>query len=170
MVIPKTVKVVDSFAFSFNDNIYELEIADGVKVLESDAFTSMPNLKSVTVPDSVNEMENCGLGMDVDDNYDSIPLKGFPNSKSESCFVFVNICTNNHYATLGHNNFFYIILSSRTGNGGTTCGKTSPSVVKVFFDDVKILTYGCLDFFGTSVDDTAHNVNGIILHKVLNAF
>lgn len=58
-------------------NIYELEISDGVKVLESDAFTSMPNLKSVTVPDSVNEMENCGLGMDVDDNYDSVPLKGF---------------------------------------------------------------------------------------------
>lgn len=77
VVIPKTVKVVDSFAFSFNDNIYELEIADGVKVLESDAFTSMPNLKSVTVPDSVKEMDNCGLGMDVDDNYDSVPLKGF---------------------------------------------------------------------------------------------
>lgn len=77
VVIPKTVKVVDSFAFSFNDNIYELEIANGVKVLESDAFTSMPNLKSITVPDSVNEMENCGLGMDVDDNYDSVPLKGF---------------------------------------------------------------------------------------------
>lgn len=77
VVIPKTVKVVDSFAFSFNDNIYELEIADGVKVLESDAFTSMTNLKSVTVPDSVKEMDNCGLGMDVDDNYDSIPLKGF---------------------------------------------------------------------------------------------
>ena len=74
MVIPKTVKVVDSFAFSFNDNIYELEIADGVKVLESDAFTSMTNLKSVTVPDSVKEMDNCGLGMDVDD---SVPLKGF---------------------------------------------------------------------------------------------
>lgn len=77
VVIPKTVKVVDSFALSFNDNIYELEIADGVKVLESDAFTSMPNLKSVTVPDSVKEMDNCGLGMDVDDNYDSVPLKGF---------------------------------------------------------------------------------------------
>ena len=77
MVIPKTVKVVDSFAFSFNDNIYELEIADGVKVLESDAFTSMTNLKSVTVPDSVKEMDNCGLGMDVDDNYNSVPLKGF---------------------------------------------------------------------------------------------
>lgn len=77
VVIPKTVKVVDSFAFSFNDNIYELEIADGVKVLESDAFTSMTNLKSVTVPDSVKEMDNCGLGMDVDDNYDSVPLKGF---------------------------------------------------------------------------------------------
>ena len=60
-------------------------------------------------------------------------------------------------------------LSSRTGNGGTPCGKTSPSVVKMFFDDVKILTYGCLDFLGTSVDDTAHNVNGIVLHKVLNA-
>jgi hypothetical protein len=26
---------------------------------------------------SVKEMENCGLGMDVDDNYDSVPLKGF---------------------------------------------------------------------------------------------
>lgn len=77
MVIPKTVKVVDSFAFSFNDNIYELEIANGVKVLESDAFTSMTNLKSVTVPDSVKEMDNCGLGMDVADNYDSVPLKGF---------------------------------------------------------------------------------------------
>lgn len=77
VVIPKTVKVVDSFAFSFNDNIYELEIADGVKVLESDAFTSMTNLKSVTVPDSVKEMDNCGLGMDVDVNYDSVPLKGF---------------------------------------------------------------------------------------------
>lgn len=63
-----------------------------------------------------------------------------------------------------------IKLSSRTGNGGTPCGKTSPSVVKMFFDDVKILTYGCLDFLGTSVDDTAHNVNGIVLHKVLNAF
>ena len=79
------------------------------------------------------------------------------------------ICTNNHYATLGHNNFFYIILSSRIGNGGTPCGKTSPSVIKMFFYDVKILTYGCLDFLGTSVDDTAHNVNGIVLHKVLNA-
>lgn len=77
VVIPKTVKVVDSFAFSFNDNIYELEIADGVKVLESDAFISMANLKSVTVPDSVKEMDNCGLGMDVDDNCDSVPLKGF---------------------------------------------------------------------------------------------
>lgn len=77
VVIPKTVKVVDSFAFSFNDNIYKLEIADGVKVLESDAFTSMTNLKSVTVPDSVKEMDNCGLGMDVDDNYNSVPLKGF---------------------------------------------------------------------------------------------
>lgn len=77
VVIPKTVKVVDSFAFSFNDNIYELEIADGVKVLESDAFISMTNLKSVTVPDSVKEMDNCGLGMDVADNCDSVPLKGF---------------------------------------------------------------------------------------------
>jgi hypothetical protein len=48
-----------------------------ILVLESDAFTSMTNLKSVTVPDSVKEMDNCGLGMDVDDNYDSVPLKGF---------------------------------------------------------------------------------------------
>lgn len=65
MVIPKTVKVVDSFAFSFNDNIYELEIADGVKVFESDAFTSMTDLKSVTVPDSVKEMDNCGLVLTI---------------------------------------------------------------------------------------------------------
>lgn len=77
VVIPKTVKVVDSFAFSFNDNIYELEIADGVKVLKSDAFTSMSNLKSVTVPDSVKEMEECGLGIGVDDDYENVPIKGF---------------------------------------------------------------------------------------------
>lgn len=70
-------EVVDSFAFSFNDNIYELEIADGVKVLESDAFTSMPNLKSITVPDSVKEMDDCGLGIGVDDDFENVPIKGF---------------------------------------------------------------------------------------------
>ena len=103
-------------------------------------------------------------------------LKGLNTNPNQT--IFTNwerrlaatlICTNKHYATLGHNNFFYIKLSSRIGNGGSPCGKTSPSVIKMFFDDVKILTYGCLDFLGTSVDDTAHNVNSIVLHKVLNA-
>lgn len=77
IVIPKTIKVIDEYALSFNDDIYEIEIADGVEVIEDNAFIAIPNLKSITIPNSVKEMDDCGLGIDVDDNSNDVLMENF---------------------------------------------------------------------------------------------
>ena len=78
VVIPGSVKVIDTFAFVHNDDINEVVIEDGVETIESSAFYNCENLKSVTVPKSVTTMRECGLGMEFDDDtYDDVAIDGF---------------------------------------------------------------------------------------------
>lgn len=78
IVIPGTVKKIDSYAMSFVDSINEVVIEDGVQEIEYNAFIGSENLKKVSVPASVKIMDDCGLGLDPDDetwNYE--PINGF---------------------------------------------------------------------------------------------
>lgn len=78
VVIPGSVKVIREYAFAFNDDINEVVIDDGVETIESYAFYDSENLKSVTVPKSVTSMDDCGLGMEIDDDtYDDVAIDGF---------------------------------------------------------------------------------------------
>lgn len=78
VVIPGSVKVIDTFAFVHNDDINEVVIEDGVETIESSAFYNCENLKSVTVPKSVTTMRECGLGLEYeDDNNQDAAIDGF---------------------------------------------------------------------------------------------
>lgn len=78
VVVPGSVKVIREYAFAFNDDINEVVIDDGVETIESYAFYDSENLKSVTVPKSVTSMDDCGLGMEIDDDtYDDVAIDGF---------------------------------------------------------------------------------------------
>lgn len=78
VIIPGSVKVIDGYAFAFNEDIDEVVIENGVKTIESDAFFDCKTLKSVTVPESVKHMEYCGIGIEYDDDeIDEIAIEGF---------------------------------------------------------------------------------------------
>lgn len=78
VVIPGSVKVIDTFAFVHNDDINEVVIEDGVETIESSAFYNCENLKSVTVPKSVTTMRECGLGLEYeDDDNQNTAIEGF---------------------------------------------------------------------------------------------
>lgn len=78
VVIPGSVKVIDTFALAHNDDINEVVIEEGVETIESSAFYNCENLKSVTVPKSVTTMRECGLGMEFDDDtYDDVAIEDF---------------------------------------------------------------------------------------------
>lgn len=78
VVIPGSVKVIDTFAFVHNDDINEVVIEDGVETIESSAFYNCEDLKSVTVPKSVTTMRDCGLGLEYeDDDNQDVAIDGF---------------------------------------------------------------------------------------------
>lgn len=78
IVIPGTVKKIDSYAMSFVDSINEVVIEDGVQEIEYSAFIGSENLKKVSVPASVKIMDDCGLGLDPnDETWDDEPINGF---------------------------------------------------------------------------------------------
>lgn len=90
VVIPGSVKVIDTFALAHNDDINEVVIEDGVETIESSAFYNCENLKSVTVPKSVTTMRECGLGLEYEDDdnqnaaIDGFVLYGAKGSTAES--------------------------------------------------------------------------------------
>ena len=79
VVIPGSVKVIREFALSFNEDIDEVVIEDGVETIEPDAFFGCDELKSVTVPKSVKTMDGCGIGLEYkdEDSYDETAIDGF---------------------------------------------------------------------------------------------
>jgi hypothetical protein len=74
IIIPGTVKVIDSYSMSFCEDINEVVIEDGCTTIEEDAFTGCTDLKKVTVPASVTSMDGCNIGFDCDDNYDDVAM------------------------------------------------------------------------------------------------
>ncbi len=77
IVIPGTVKVIRNFAMGFLDDVDEIIIKDGVEIIEQDAFTESDDIKKATVPASVKVMDNCGLGMEYDDDISIKPYRDF---------------------------------------------------------------------------------------------
>lgn len=79
VVIPGSVKVIREYAVSFNEDIDEVVIEDGVETIESTAFFGCDELKSVTVPKSVKTMDGCGIGLEYkdEDSYDETAIDGF---------------------------------------------------------------------------------------------
>lgn len=79
VVIPGSVKVIREFALSFNEDIDEVVIEDGVETIEPDAFFGCDELKSVTVPKSVKTMDGCGIGLEYkdEDSYDETAIDHF---------------------------------------------------------------------------------------------
>ncbi len=79
VVIPGSVKVIKEFAVSFNEDIDEIVIEDGVETIEPYAFFGCEELKSVTVPKSVKTMDDCGIGLEYEDedSYEESAIEGF---------------------------------------------------------------------------------------------
>lgn len=74
VTIPGTVEVIRSYSMSFVDEFDEVIIKDGVEIIEDDAFIGDEDLKKVTVPESVTQMDDCGIGIEVDDDYNPEPM------------------------------------------------------------------------------------------------
>lgn len=77
VVIPGTVKVIRSYAMSFDDYIDEVIIKEGVEIIEPNAFIGDVSLKKVTVPASVKQMNNCGIGYEMNDKLDNVLIDDF---------------------------------------------------------------------------------------------
>lgn len=74
VIIPGTVKVIDSYSMSFLGDINEVVINDGVEIIERSAFIGDNDLLKIHVPASVTDInEDCGIGYDKDDK----PIKDF---------------------------------------------------------------------------------------------
>lgn len=69
IIIPGTVKVIDSYAMSFCEDINEVVIEDGLTTIEPDAFKGCKDLEKITIPESVTMMDDCGFGLEVE-NYE----------------------------------------------------------------------------------------------------
>lgn len=79
VVIPGSVKVIRGYALSFNEDIDEVVIEDGVETIEPDAFFGCESLVKVTVPKSVKTMDDCGIGLEYEDedSYEESAIEGF---------------------------------------------------------------------------------------------
>lgn len=79
VVIPGSVKVIREFSLSFNEDIDEVVIEDGVETIEPDAFFGCENLVKVTVPKSVKTMDDCGIGLEYEneDSSEESAIEGF---------------------------------------------------------------------------------------------
>ena len=79
VVIPGSVKVIREYAVSFNMDIDEVVIEEGVETIEPTSFFGCDELKSVTVPKSVKTMDGCGIGLEYkdEDSYDETAIDGF---------------------------------------------------------------------------------------------
>lgn len=78
VVIPGSVKVIGEYAFAFNDDINEVVIEEGVETIEAYAFYDCEDLEKATVAKSVTAMDDCGLGMEFDDDtYDDVAIEDF---------------------------------------------------------------------------------------------
>lgn len=69
VIVPGSVEIIRGYSFSFQDEIDEVIIEDGVEVIEENAFIGCEDLEKVTVPNSVINMDKCGLGLDLEDDY-----------------------------------------------------------------------------------------------------
>ncbi|WP_294908688.1 leucine-rich repeat protein [uncultured Ruminococcus sp.] len=79
VVIPGSVKVIREYAVSFNVDIDEVVIEEGVETIEPTSFFGCDELKSVTVPKSVKTMDGCGIGLEYkdEDSYEESAIDGF---------------------------------------------------------------------------------------------
>lgn len=79
VVIPGSVKVIREYAVSFNEDIDEVVIEEGVETIEPTSFFGCDELKSVTVPKSVKTMDGCGIGLEYkdEDSYEESAIDGF---------------------------------------------------------------------------------------------
>lgn len=79
VVIPGSVKVIREYAVSFNQDIDEVVIEEGVETIEPTSFFGCDELKSVTVPKSVKTMDGCGIGLEYkdEDSYEESAIDGF---------------------------------------------------------------------------------------------
>lgn len=75
VTIPGTVKVIRGYSMSFVDEFDEVIIEDGVEIIEENALIGNDELKKITVPASVKQMDECGIGCEVDDDYNDVPMK-----------------------------------------------------------------------------------------------
>ena len=64
---------------SFNEDIDEVVIEEGVETIEPTSFFGCDELKSVTVPKSVKTMDGCGIGLEYkdEDSYEESAIDGF---------------------------------------------------------------------------------------------
>ncbi len=69
VIIPGSVKKIDSYAMSFLSCVDEIEIQDGVEEIGRSAFLGLTTVKKATVPASVTSMDECGFGIDLDTDY-----------------------------------------------------------------------------------------------------
>ena len=79
IVIPAQIDGVDvttigRAAFSSNEDLRNVTIADGISTIESEAFFNCPNLNKVAVPESVTTIGELAFAMCV--NLDTIDLGG----------------------------------------------------------------------------------------------
>ena len=58
VIIPSTVKTIETRAFTGCSKLELLTVSDGVKVIDGYAFANCPKLSLVTLPDSVVEISN----------------------------------------------------------------------------------------------------------------
>ena len=73
------IEYMDIYNYSGNDDMHiKVVIEDGVETIEFNAFFCCEELKSVTVPKSVKTMDDCGIGLEFedDDNQNDI-IEGF---------------------------------------------------------------------------------------------
>lgn len=79
VIIPGSVKVIREYAVSFNVDIDEVVIEEGVETIEPTSFFGCDELKSVTVPKSVKTMDGCGIGLEYkdEDSYEESAIDGF---------------------------------------------------------------------------------------------
>lgn len=69
IIVPGCVNIIESDAFSFCDDVDEIEIKEGVTAIEESAFSNCAELKKIYIPKSVKILEDCELDNFSDYDY-----------------------------------------------------------------------------------------------------
>lgn len=142
IIIPGTVKRIESDAFAYNSTLETVIMEEGVEYIGWGAFRECPNLQTVQMPNSVNTMESQAFYYDtklaninISTSLEDIPSYCFLKTNLKNVEIPAGVLTINRYAFSECSSLESIKIPETVTDISDTAFAQSPNLKNIIIDE-----------------------------------